>query len=42
MNLKKGSEPLGAFAYDAILPRLREELDQLIAQRSTAGTAAGA
>jgi len=43
VNLKKGSEPLGAFAYDAILPRLREELDQLIASRATAaGSPAGA
>ena len=31
VNLKRGSEELGAFPYDAILPRLREELDALIA-----------
>ncbi len=33
VNLKKGSEPLGAFAYDAIIPRLREELDRIIRDR---------
>lgn len=33
VNLKKGSAELGAFPYDQILPRLRSELDQLIAQR---------
>ncbi len=33
VNLKKGPESLGAFPYDAILPRLKQELDQLIAQR---------
>ncbi len=30
VNLKKGSESLGAFAYDEILPRLKQELDLLI------------
>ncbi len=30
VNLKKGSESLGAFAYDEILPRLKKELDLLI------------
>jgi (E)-4-hydroxy-3-methylbut-2-enyl-diphosphate synthase len=34
VNLKKGSAELGAFPYDAILPRLREELDKLIAART--------
>ncbi|MBX3414629.1 MAG: (E)-4-hydroxy-3-methylbut-2-enyl-diphosphate synthase [Pirellulales bacterium] len=34
VNLKRGSEELGAFPYDAILPRLRSELDSLIAERS--------
>jgi (E)-4-hydroxy-3-methylbut-2-enyl-diphosphate synthase len=34
VNLKKGSAELGAFAYDAILPRLKEELDKLIAARA--------
>ncbi len=33
VNLKRGSEELGAFPYDAILPRLRQELDLLIAAR---------
>jgi (E)-4-hydroxy-3-methylbut-2-enyl-diphosphate synthase len=33
VNLKRGSRELGAFAYDAILPRLKAELDQLIAAR---------
>lgn len=32
VNLKRGTEALGAFPYDEILPRLRQELDQLIAQ----------
>jgi (E)-4-hydroxy-3-methylbut-2-enyl-diphosphate synthase len=30
VNLKRGSEELGAFAYDKILPRLKAELDALI------------
>jgi (E)-4-hydroxy-3-methylbut-2-enyl-diphosphate synthase len=33
VNLKRGSETLGQFPYDAILPRLKQELDSLIAQR---------
>ena len=33
VNLKKGGEKLGAFKYDEILPRLRKELDQIIADR---------
>lgn len=33
VNLKRRSEPLGAFPYDEILPKLKFELDQLIAQR---------
>jgi len=42
VNLKKGSEPIGAFPYDAIIPRLREELDRIINDRGdVAGTAAG-
>jgi len=42
VNLKKGSEPIGAFPYDAIIPRLREELDRIINSRGdVAGTAAG-
>lgn len=31
VNLKRGSEELGAYPYDEILPRLKEELDRLIA-----------
>ena len=42
VNLKKGSEPIGAFPYDAIIPRLREELDRIINERGdVAGAAAG-
>jgi (E)-4-hydroxy-3-methylbut-2-enyl-diphosphate synthase len=31
VNLKRGSEAIGQFPYDAILPRLKSELDALIA-----------
>jgi len=34
VNLKRKSAELGAFPYDAILPKLREELDKLIASRA--------
>lgn len=34
VNLKKQSEPLGAFKYDEILARLKVELDALIATKS--------
>ena len=34
VNLKRGSEEVGAFPYDEILARLREELDRLIAARA--------
>ncbi|MBX3440877.1 MAG: (E)-4-hydroxy-3-methylbut-2-enyl-diphosphate synthase [Planctomyces sp.] len=34
VNLKKGPEELGAYPYDEILPRLRQELDALIASRA--------
>ncbi|MEM1227194.1 MAG: (E)-4-hydroxy-3-methylbut-2-enyl-diphosphate synthase [Planctomycetota bacterium] len=34
VNLKRGTEPLGAFRYDEILPVLRGELDQLIESKS--------
>jgi len=33
VNLKRRKELVGAFSYDDILPRLREELDRLIATR---------
>jgi (E)-4-hydroxy-3-methylbut-2-enyl-diphosphate synthase len=39
VNLKRGSLELGAYPYDAILPRLKEELDQLISTRTPAGKA---
>ena len=34
VNLKRGSESVGAFAYDEVLDRLRVELDALIAERA--------
>jgi (E)-4-hydroxy-3-methylbut-2-enyl-diphosphate synthase len=34
VNLKRGSEELGAYRYDEILPRLQKELDALIAKVS--------
>lgn len=34
VNLKKGKTELGAFPYDAILPRLRNELESLIRDRT--------
>jgi len=34
VNLKRGAEPVGAFPYDEILPRLRDELDRLIESRA--------
>ncbi len=37
VNLKRGTAELGAFPYDAILPRLKQELDALIAERAGAG-----
>jgi (E)-4-hydroxy-3-methylbut-2-enyl-diphosphate synthase len=36
VNLKRGSRELGAYPYDAILPRLKQELDELIASRADA------
>jgi (E)-4-hydroxy-3-methylbut-2-enyl-diphosphate synthase len=36
VNLKRGDEPLGQFTYDAILPKLKTELDALIATRGNA------
>jgi (E)-4-hydroxy-3-methylbut-2-enyl-diphosphate synthase len=33
VNLKRGTEALGAFGYDEILPRLKQELDALIASK---------
>lgn len=37
VNLKRGPELLGRFSYDAVLDRLRQELDRLIAQRQVSG-----
>ena len=34
VNLKRGPEEIGAFPYDEILPRLRQELDALIAEKA--------
>ena len=34
VNMKRGPETVGAFTYDEVLPRLRDELDNLIAKRS--------
>ena len=34
VNLKRGTEALGAFPYDQILDRLRQELDLLIEEKS--------
>jgi (E)-4-hydroxy-3-methylbut-2-enyl-diphosphate synthase len=39
VNLKRRSEPLGAFPYDEILPRLKDELDGMIARRTSADAA---
>jgi len=36
VNLKRRGSPLGAFSYDEILSRLKQELDSLIEDRSTA------
>ncbi len=34
VNLKKGTEALGAYPYDEILPKLKAELDQLISRKT--------
>lgn len=34
VNLKRGPESLGAYTYDEILPRLKQEVDALIAEKS--------
>jgi len=36
VNLKRGGTELGAFPYDEILPKLKTELEQLIAGRARA------
>jgi (E)-4-hydroxy-3-methylbut-2-enyl-diphosphate synthase len=35
VNLKKGPRELGAFPYDKILPRLKEELDKVIVEKQS-------
>lgn len=40
VNLKKGTETLGHFRYDAILGRLRAELDKLIEEKKAAEVSA--
>jgi (E)-4-hydroxy-3-methylbut-2-enyl-diphosphate synthase len=37
VNLKKQARTIGAFTYEEILPRLRQELDALIAEREGVG-----
>ncbi|MGE0607577.1 MAG: (E)-4-hydroxy-3-methylbut-2-enyl-diphosphate synthase [Pirellulales bacterium] len=39
VNLKRGGVELGSFPYDQILPRLKRELDELIAARTAAAEA---
>jgi (E)-4-hydroxy-3-methylbut-2-enyl-diphosphate synthase len=34
VNLKRGGESIGQFAYELVLPRLKQELDRLIAERA--------
>ena len=41
VNLKRGGVELGAFPYDEILPRLKRELDDLIALRTAASGSTG-
>ena len=36
VNFKREGEELGAYPYDEILPRLKQELDLLIAERTAA------
>lgn len=36
VNLKRKSTKIGSFSYDTVLPRLKEELDRLIAERTRA------
>jgi len=37
VNLKRKGVKVGAFSYQAVLPRLREELDRVIAERAASG-----
>jgi (E)-4-hydroxy-3-methylbut-2-enyl-diphosphate synthase len=36
VNLKKGEETLGAFTYDEILPRLKVEVEKVVAEKAAA------
>lgn len=36
VNLKKGEETLGAFTYDEILPRLKVEVERVVAEKAAA------
>jgi (E)-4-hydroxy-3-methylbut-2-enyl-diphosphate synthase len=38
VTLKRGPQTLGAYAYDRILDRLKEELDRLLAAKSSNGS----
>ena len=38
VNLKRKGTKIGSFNYRAVLPRLREELDRIIAERAATGT----
>ncbi len=38
VNLKKGEQALGAYGYDEILPKLKAELDALIAEKTGSAT----
>src|ERR1700676_3771788 len=40
VNLKKKDRKLGYFGYEEVLPKLRAELDRLIAERTSTATAA--
>jgi (E)-4-hydroxy-3-methylbut-2-enyl-diphosphate synthase len=42
VNLKRKDEKIGAFSYQTVLPRLRAELDRLIAERAGTESRAGA
>lgn len=41
VNLKRGEQELGAFSYDAVLDRLKEELDRLIDEKRAARSVRG-
>ncbi len=41
VNLKRGETKIGNYGYDEVLPRLKQALDQIIAQRAQEKTKAG-